>query len=459
MDVAPDPEQIGLDDRSTEGRGNPQSSSPAAQVVASGTFPHGAACAAEGGDAVMADGTGDGGSGDWLKGVPCSECKVVQAVGRLLPLHTGDWQGAMDLVCQPCSDLAPTEFAKKVKAAWRKRRVEKGNERDIARSYSYQQAIKDAEARKEGEGWRDYRKRFVAYICVNAAIIAGAILRAKAWQQREYVGAIQNWLAEKDKSAADPSFIPQIVGTINLLPTEISQFLDEIVPGLSEYYICRRKGCQFFSLNTWWIPDCNRSLWRCPQCGQRYRAWKDQPTFVQCNKVLVACPEEDIKVHGLTMKKGEAVYYLFRWPLVPPRFCHPTGAQGDHQGRTNAGGCTRGPSVAHKRGSTRGAQGETPEGGHTNAGGRTRTLSGLCGRGVSAIGQVVQHVRAGPDRQVQERHGGDHHGHDRHALQGGLVGVRGGSRQPSRQQARLLHGPPAHGGRAVRGERGQPDWR
>eukprot|EP00969_Alexandrium_andersonii_P104235 4600624-Alexandrium_andersonii.AAC.1 len=65
------------------------------------------------------------------------------------------------------------------------------------------------------------------------------------------------------------------------LANEAAQWASEIVPGTDEFFLCRRRTCLTVCRNTdWATTDKNgRGHDRCPNCGEQFRPWKEQPGY------------------------------------------------------------------------------------------------------------------------------------------------------------------------------------
>ncbi len=89
------------------------------------------------------------------------------------------------------------------------------------------------------------------------------------------------------------------------------QFMSEIVTGLDEYYICRKKDCLFVGLNTDWIE--NGGQYRCPSCTTRYQPWVQGQGLIPAQKMLVVHPHDTLDTALGSMEKGAVNFYLMEW--------------------------------------------------------------------------------------------------------------------------------------------------
>jgi len=111
----------------------------------------------------------------------------------------------------------------------------------------------------------------------------------------------EDWLKEKDREAADPTYVASING--NVADADSLQYLDEIIKGiLNMYFICRHRSCLFFSRNTTWIPNALETEFLCPCCGARYRPRRSTTELIDAQFIMV-----------FTVGK-ETQYMLAEWP-------------------------------------------------------------------------------------------------------------------------------------------------
>jgi hypothetical protein len=68
--------------------------------------------------------------------------------------------------------------------------------------------------------------------------------------------------------------------------THTREFMDRVMTGLDDYFICRQKHCSMVYLSTHVLGDENYH-YRCPACGELYRPWRQQPSYWKTNRVVV----------------------------------------------------------------------------------------------------------------------------------------------------------------------------
>jgi hypothetical protein len=67
--------------------------------------------------------------------------------------------------------------------------------------------------------------------------------------------------------------------------THTREFMDRVLTGLDDYFICRQKHCSMVCLSTHVLH--NGEHYRCPACGEQYRYFKQQPGYWEANRVVV----------------------------------------------------------------------------------------------------------------------------------------------------------------------------
>jgi hypothetical protein len=67
----------------------------------------------------------------------------------------------------------------------------------------------------------------------------------------------------------------------------LKMFVDQVLPGLNKYWICRQKICSLVCQSIYWIHNSPLAQYRCPACGTLYRPWKKQPGYWPTNMVYV----------------------------------------------------------------------------------------------------------------------------------------------------------------------------
>ena len=66
--------------------------------------------------------------------------------------------------------------------------------------------------------------------------------------------------------------------------------LSEIMNGVDDYYMCRRKVCCFVGPNAHWIKSAGGGKFRCPDCGEKCQTWvklQGSEAFLPFQKILI----------------------------------------------------------------------------------------------------------------------------------------------------------------------------
>jgi hypothetical protein len=83
-------------------------------------------------------------------------------------------------------------------------------------------------------------------------------------------------------------------------------FVDQILPGIDEYYMCRQKDCSMVCQATNWVNNSPNYQFRCPACGEQYRPWKDQSGYWPTNKVIFTYDEVNLQSGRAVLAAGSS---------------------------------------------------------------------------------------------------------------------------------------------------------
>ena len=97
-------------------------------------------------------------------------------------------------------------------------------------------------------------------------------------------------MEDQEKKAADPEYVPPL-RTYRKLSDFLAQFIDEVLPGVNEHWLCRHRTCLHIGLAAEWINNHPNGQYRCPSCGEKYSPWVSQAGYVQANKVFLTCQD------------------------------------------------------------------------------------------------------------------------------------------------------------------------
>jgi len=57
----------------------------------------------------------------------------------------------------------------------------------------------------------------------------------------------------------------------------VHQFIDEILPVITRFILCRHKTCGLITHASSWVKAAENDIYRCPKCTERYRPWVTRP--------------------------------------------------------------------------------------------------------------------------------------------------------------------------------------
>ena len=154
------------------------------------------------------------------------------------------------------------------------------------RTRTWQNVVGDIE-RAHGMTSAQWRKKVGEAARLFAVKVALAFARADENQKRMMQEASSRFSANLKKAADDPDLMPKLTA---LFIEHAADNLSEIVKGVDDYYLCRRKGCNFVGPNTHWIISGSKGQYRCPDCGERYHPWakiEGSDTFIPAQKIMI----------------------------------------------------------------------------------------------------------------------------------------------------------------------------
>ena len=219
-----------------------------------------------------------------------------------------DWQGHLPKRCFSCLQNGPQgarfqgsehearkEFNKLSAHRRLNRRIQRGEQvQKRARTLSWQQALRDIE-REHGLSTAAWRKQVGDRAKQFAVSVFMAFARGTPEVKAMMVRGLHRFTDNMKKAADDPDLIPKLEYVFH---EHAADNLDEIVHGVEDYYLCRRKGCLFVGPNTHWIISSTEGQFRCPDCGERYFPWKKiegSDTFIPAQKILIFDKGDDFR--------------------------------------------------------------------------------------------------------------------------------------------------------------------
>lgn len=204
-----------------------------------------------------------------------------------------EWQGSLPLICHACyllahpdEDMPRNAFKVKVRQAWNARMQNAGQILKRVRSVAWETARKDIKERYPGESKKAWRARLIAESKTLACAFAAGLARLPPEARVRAGAALSAWIDEWQRKAADGAYVPTL--EVTLTDDWLLQFVDEILPGVNEYFLCRHRECLTMTRNCDWLHNCpDGGHFLCSQCGEQYRPWTQKPGYVRCNKVWV----------------------------------------------------------------------------------------------------------------------------------------------------------------------------
>jgi hypothetical protein len=149
------------------------------------------------------------------------------------------------------------------------------------RDLSWKKAKEQVDKKYPGENNKSFRTRIWDAAVEHVRAWQDAFYEKFTDQQREDAKrALMMWVNELERKAQDPEYVPAL-----LAPTpeelfndnKVLQFIDEIVPGLHRFFLCRHKTCGLITHSSSWVKAKENDYYRCPKCTERYWPWKDTP--------------------------------------------------------------------------------------------------------------------------------------------------------------------------------------
>ena len=224
-----------------------------------------------------------------------------------------DWQGSLNLWCRLCwnADLAPKnmwnekDWRKACKQQWLLREIN-SNEHYVkrVRSVNWETAKQDIEARHPGENKKEFRARLCAKSLRLALAIGKGITKLKPEQQTKVVNIMDKWVVEWETKAKNPDYVPCLDCT-DTTSTHLMEFVDHVLPGLDEFFLCRQKVCSPVCAADCWLNNHPNGQHRCPCCVEQYRPWRPQPGYWTANKVYITW-DDDLPRGAIDLVSGSS---------------------------------------------------------------------------------------------------------------------------------------------------------
>ena len=231
----------------------------------------------------------------------CSHCQIELPPSKLFieaDDPTFDWCGSLPLTCLDCYERRTGErfsgpggghtgaWTKKCQTAWRHRKF--GAEQVVRqiRSMSFANAQRDIDAKHAGESRKAFRARLLQETTEISIAIYESIRKDYTPEQKmQALKVFDTWQQAWEIQANEDFFISEFVNPFQL-DAQLSDFVDQILPGIDIMYTCRHESCLHVTRATEWIQGVEHGWYKCPMCATRYYPWQTKSTWIKANKVL-----------------------------------------------------------------------------------------------------------------------------------------------------------------------------
>lgn len=215
-------------------------------------------------------------------------------------------------------------FKTKARASWRARADSARNiMSQRVRNMNHDEYMKALLEEFPGESRAEIRRKFRAIGSQLATRVNEAITAMSANAQKVVGEAMVTWesqLARKAEDLGDNDgiYIPEITTNI-FLDSHAFQWVDTIVAGLNEFWICRHKPCLMVIPSVCWLKN-GQGGWqfRCPACCRLYQPWVKSTGRIAAQKCLCI---SDTPYHPPLMLSDSALSRVAVEPLVVRSAC------------------------------------------------------------------------------------------------------------------------------------------
>jgi hypothetical protein len=235
----------------------------------------------------------------------CTGCKLYffrQFLAIAQEDKSYDWQGTLNLLCFDCtrkaepdnyvdgSEASFKKFKRMADHTWVQRKHSNKDVLRTVREIGWNKAKQEV-GKEHGEKNSEFRARLWAAAVEHVKIFNEAFQNVFTMkQQADAKKAFKVWVNEQERKAKDPTYVPQLTTPS---PDElfnddmVLQFIDEVVPGMHRFYLCRHKTCGLITHSSSWVKAAESDHYRCPSCTEQYRPWKEQPGYMPAQMVAV----------------------------------------------------------------------------------------------------------------------------------------------------------------------------
>jgi hypothetical protein len=233
-----------------------------------------------------------------------------------LPDPSMDWRGSLNLICRDCWNVIQEDdwreqcskkiWKKKCQAQWDLRKTNSGEHLVMrVRCASFMQAKLDIGRMHKGESKQEFRERLIQATRKFASAITAGRKKLRDDQQAKVDQVVSKWVVEWEQKAENPEYITKLDCEI-LTSTHHMDFVDQILPGIDEYYMCRHKECSMVCRASEWVNNLPNYQYRCPACGEIYRPWMSKPGYWPTNKVIFTYDEVNLQSGKAVLAAGSS---------------------------------------------------------------------------------------------------------------------------------------------------------
>lgn len=172
------------------------------------------------------------------------------------------------------SEAARQMFVRALRRKWRDRAIATGKSLTRARGQSYKLQLADLVSEHQ-VGNRAARRALIDVSNKMALKIAIGFLKLDRESKRILRETMLNATRQRAMEAEDPRLIQRSVPSLGIFAeANARDYVDKIVDGLDENFICREIDCRHLGPNRMWIARRSRYRHRCPRCGVEHWPWK-----------------------------------------------------------------------------------------------------------------------------------------------------------------------------------------
>jgi hypothetical protein len=222
----------------------------------------------------------------------------------------------MNLICRECWNenneddwnewCTEKQWNNKCKEQWALRQTNSGEHfEQRVRNQGHDAAVLDIGRRHPGQSKKLYRASLIKCSMEISKAITAGIKKLRADQQAKVKEQMQLWVKEWEQKAENPEYITKLDCKLTT-STHLMDFVDQILPGMDEYYMCRQRHCSMVCQAINWVNNHPNYQFRCPACGEQYRPWMSKPGYWPTNKVIFAYDEVNLQSGKAVVAPGSS---------------------------------------------------------------------------------------------------------------------------------------------------------